>query len=310
MGKKDLAIIIVNWNNYSDTADCLLSLRALAYMQFDIILVDNGSEDGSGQKLKKDFDEVILLENASNEGFTGGNNIGMAYALKQGYAYLMLLNNDTIVTPDFVQPLLNTFDEQVEVGAVQPKILLEAQRDIIWNAGSGFNLWGFYPFTRGQGKRDSAIGNEVASVPWLTGCCFLIKSEVIREVGSLDDQFFAYYEDTDWSIRIRKAGYHLYYQPASKIYHKVGRSHRNRSGEGEGTLSPFAHYITVRNHIYVLRKHAKGIYVITGWLYQCVKLLAYLGYFLLRGRFKKMKATAKGVSDGLKPLSGKAIKQL
>lgn len=298
MNPQTLAIIIVNWNSYDDTAACLSSLRKLTFDAYEIVVVDNGSEDGSGQRLKNEFDEITLLLNSKNEGFTGGNNKGIHYAFNSGFEYLMLLNNDTIVTPDFVQPLLHVLEAHDDVGAVQPKILYESERNIIWNGGTGFNRWGFFPYTLGKGKTDSAFGNLAQKIPWITGCCFLVKAKVIKQVGALDDQFFIYYEDTDWSLRIRNAGYHLYYEPSSKIYHKVGRSHKNRSSEGEGNLSPFAHYITVRNHMYILRKHAKGIYLVSGWIYQCFKVMAYLAYFLLRGRFKKMRASAKGWSDG------------
>lgn len=298
---RSLAIIIVNWNSYDDTAACLSSLRQLTFAAYEIVVVDNASEDGSGQRLKDEFDEITLLVNSKNEGFTGGNNRGIQYALDAGFEYLMLLNNDTIVTPGFVQPLLQVLQAH-DVGAVQPKILYESERNIIWNAGTGFNRWGFFPYTLGQGKADHAFGNHARRIPWITGCCFLVKAKIVREVGALDDQFFIYYEDTDWSLRIRKAGYHLQYEPASKIYHKVGRSHKNRSSEGEGNLSPFAHYITLRNHMYILRKHAKGIRFVTGWVYQCNKVSSYVLYFLFKARIKKMSAAAQGWLDGHKPM--------
>lgn len=299
MKKDELAIIIVNWNSYDDTAACLISLRTLTYASFQIIVVDNGSKDDSGQRLKKEFDHIILLENEINEGFTGGNNRGIAYALKSNFEYIMLLNNDTIVTPGFIQPMLAIFNLNESIGAVQPKILFESERDIIWNGGTGFSQWGHYPYTLGTGKKNAAFGNQVGEIPWITGCCFLVKCAVVRDIGVLDNDFFIYFEDTDWSLRMREAGYQLYYQPDSKIYHKVGQSDRNRSSEGEGNLSPFAHYVTVRNHLYLWKKHAKGLFIVTGFLFQCFKLLAYTLYFLARFRFTKLRKTYLGFVHGM-----------
>ncbi|MCX6203769.1 MAG: glycosyltransferase [Bacteroidetes bacterium] len=103
---KKLAIIIVNWNSYDLTHDTLLSLSKTTYTNYDIIVVDNCSEDGSGEKLKKNFSKIILLASAKNNGFTGGNNIGMQYAIEQAYENVLLLNNDVAVAPNFIEPLL------------------------------------------------------------------------------------------------------------------------------------------------------------------------------------------------------------
>ncbi|MEY3643864.1 MAG: hypothetical protein RLZZ207_558, partial [Bacteroidota bacterium] len=117
-----VAIIIVNWNGYALTKACLESLKELQYSNFKLILVDNGSVDGSGEKLKSEFPEIELLTSPDNIGFTGGNNLGIQWALDHSFDQVLLLNNDTLVEPDFLDPLVSFLEQNPDYGAVQPKI--------------------------------------------------------------------------------------------------------------------------------------------------------------------------------------------
>jgi len=299
-----VGIIIVNWNSYEVTSACLTSLRDCTYSSFEVIVVDNGSNDRSGDQLKQDYPEVTLLKNSENLGFTGGNNRGIEYALESQKELIMLLNNDTIVTPGFMDPLIDTLRTDSGIGAIQPKIMFNQERDIIWNAGSEYSkLWSLTK-TKGIGEKDLGQFDKEGKIPWVTGCCFLVRSDVVREVGILDDRFFIYYEDTDWSFRIAKAGYDLWYSPDSKIYHEVGKSNDNRDSFGEGNLSPFSHYVTIRNHIFIIRKYTKGISLMTSYLYQIYKLGGYTLYFLFKKRFRKLSASWRGALHGMfEPLS-------
>ena len=136
---KKLAIILVNWNSVELTKDTLESLQQTTYTNYDCILVDNGSIDGSGDLIEKQFPNCIVLKSATNKGFTGGNNIGMDYALQNGYEYMMMLNNDVAVEPDFLEPLIDRLDQDPSLAAVQPLIYFHHDRHLIWNAGSTFN---------------------------------------------------------------------------------------------------------------------------------------------------------------------------
>lgn len=294
-----LAIVIVNWNSFDVTHNCLASLKGIDYPNYRLIVVDNGSNDNSGDKLKSEFPEIILLKNEKNLGFTGGNNTGIEFALKNNLELVMLLNNDTIVTPDFASKLVEALLRSNDNGAIQPKIMFNQEREIIWNAGSSFSKVWHLTKTIGMGEIDKGAYNTQKEIPWVTGCCFLTRASIIHEVGKLDDRFFIYYEDTDWSFRIKQKGYQLIYEPFSKIYHEVGKSNDNRETFGEGNLSPFSHYVNVRNHIFIVRRYARGVYFITSMFYQLYKLTGYSLYFLVRGRFKKLKASLRGFYDGL-----------
>ncbi|MFT6969908.1 MAG: GT2 family glycosyltransferase [Roseivirga sp.] len=298
--KSSLAIIIVNWKLYEVTANCLKSLRFVVYDNFKIILVDNGSEDLSGEKLKANFPEVVLLKNEENRGFTGGNNTGIQYALESGFELIMLLNNDTVVTPNFATILINKLQSDDRVGAIQPKIMFNQEKDIIWSGGSLFFKTWYLNKSVGVGEKDIGQYDMPKELPWVTGCCFLTKSSIVKEVGLLDDRFFMYYEDMDWSFRIRGKGYKLLYEPMAKIYHEVGKSNENTETFGEGNLSPFSHYVNVRNHIFIVRRYADGVNYITAIAFQLVKITGYCLYFLFKRRPKKLKASLRGFYHGFK----------
>jgi GT2 family glycosyltransferase len=134
---------------------------------------------------------------------------------------------------------------------------------------------------------------------WISGCCVLVKTAAIREVGLLDNRFFAYFEDADWSIRMTNLGYKLGVVPSSIIYHHKSGSVKKNNTSNEGNLSPYTHYLNVRNHIYLIKKHTffnrKG-----SCLYQILKIISYFIYFILRGRLGKFKMVWRGVLDGIK----------
>ena len=219
-----VAIIIVNWNGFALTKACLESLKELRYSNFQTVLVDNGSIDGSGERLKSEFPEIELLTSPDNIGFTGGNNLGIQWALDHSYDQVLLLNNDTLVEPDFLDPLVSFLEQNPDYGAVQPKIMLEVERDKLWNAGGGYFKGLEMTWSIGLGQLDEGQFDQEKDTPWITGCAILVRSVVIRQVGMLDNRFFAYYEDVEWSFRIKKSGFRLRYLPQSKIYHVAGGS--------------------------------------------------------------------------------------
>ncbi len=293
-----VAIIVVNWKNYDDTQDCLKSLHQTKNTDLSIIVVDNESQKESAEKLKSNFPNITLLPQKKNLGFTGANNIGIKYGLTLNAEYIMLLNNDTIAPKNFIDPLLMTLHSNPHIAAVQPKIMFHNNLNKVWNAGGIY-----YPLnasTRiiGHNQTDTEKYNEFKYVDWITGCCILLKSEIITEVGLLNEHFFAYYEDVDWSLRIRKLGYLLAYNPTLPIYHKIGASSKNKKKMEEGFLSPFVHYLNIRNHIFLARLHARGIHAINAHLYLLLKIISYSVYFILKRRRKKLKISWKGFLEG------------
>ncbi|WP_373524096.1 glycosyltransferase family 2 protein [Aquiflexum sp.] len=294
-----VAIIIVNWNGYALTQACLISLSKVSYKNFKVILVDNGSVDGSVPKLKSDFPDTAFIESKTNLGFTGGNNLGMKWALGKSFDNILLLNNDTLVEPDFLEPLIDYLNRNPSYAAVQPKIMFEKERNKIWNAGGGYFRWLEMSWSIGIGKEDLGQYQTEKDTKWITGCAILIRTKVIKEIGLLDERFFAYYEDVDWSLRMRKYGYSLRYLPQSKIYHVAGASSIKTIKTKEGTIPPIIHYYRTRNHLFLIRNHANPISFVLSLLYQTIKNAAFVLYLTMRGRFNKVKAILKGHYDGL-----------
>lgn len=294
-----VAIVLVNWNGYELTRACIHSLQKVTYRNFSVILVDNGSVDQSGKRLHSEFEDIVYLQNNQNEGFTGGNNRGINHALKEDFDYILLLNNDTVVAPGFLEPMVSFLERNPNYGAAQPKILFEANRDTLWNAGGGYFKGLEMTWSVGIGRKDRGQFNREKDVPWITGCCFLAKASCIKQVGLLDTGYFAYYEDVDWSFRMRKNGFRLRYIPAAVIYHVAGASSVSKEKNREGTVHPIVHYYRIRNHLFLIRSHAHWLSFTFSLLYQTLKNLGFLSFFIVKGRTQKARAVWKGYWQGL-----------
>ena len=300
MKEPKIAIIIINWNTYQLTFNCLKSLEACTYKNKIIFFVDNGSKDCSGDKIALEFPDINYIQNEINEGFTGANNIALKVILKQNFDYVLLLNNDTEVKPNFLTHLEASMNFDENLAATQPLILDFPNKNTIWNAGGSFNSFFGLSKTRFKGMIYKPKLKIDTSTEWISGCCILVKIAVIHEVGLLDNRFFAYFEDVDWSIRMTNLGYKLGVVPKSIIYHHSSGSSKKNNTSNEGNLSPYAHYLNVRNHIYLIKKHTFFFNSIGSLIYQIFKITSYSIYFILRFRFGKFKMVWRGVSDGIK----------
>ena len=286
-----IAIIIVNWKQYQLTKLCLYSLQKIKYDNYQIILIDNESNPKELKKIKNQFDKIITFPDQKNLGFTGANNVGIEYAIKNDFEYVMLINNDTEVEKNFINPLIELLEKNQNFGAAQPLILNYYNRNKVWSAGGFLNKFFGYTYVI---KSPEGIKKNI---DWITGCCFFLRTDVIKKIGLLDEKFFAYYEDVDWSIRIKNAGYDLAFVKSSVVYHHGSKSSKNESNEG--TLSPFVHYLNIRNHIFLLRKN-KDVFNSVGVLFfQFFKIVSYSVYFIVRVRINKLNMVYKGLVDGL-----------
>jgi hypothetical protein len=274
-----VAIILVNWNNYPDTKECLDSLGEITYSNYEVIVVDNGSEDGSGHKLKKKFPQYNFIFNKKNLGFTGGNNVGMRYALKKKVDYIFLLNNDTVVDKNFLQPLVKTAERDKKIGIVGPVLYFYDQPQKIQSAGGKISLW--------KGKHPSlTILPDNRKVDYISGAALLIKKEAVEKIGLLDKKYFAYCEEVDWCLRAKKAGYKILIVPQGKIWHKVAAS----TG---AVKNPFFLYLIVRNRILFQRKHALWYHWLT--FVPCFTLFIFKQILASISKPKSIKAIFKGI---------------
>lgn len=285
-----VAIVLINLNQESHTRECILSLQQVTYSAVDIILVDNGSTDGSGGRLHNEFPGIIYRALDRNAGFAGGNNIGMQIALEQNADYIMLLNNDTIVDKGFIEPLveLAEFDRHIAVQCC--KIYFYTEPENFWYAGGLFDIDKAIPSHRGMHERDAGQFDRVEDTDFASGCMFFMRSSAVRNVGLLDDSLFIYFEDSDWCVRARKQGYRVVYNPKATILHKVSVT------SGLDTYNYV--YLTLRNKLIVARRHGRG------WRFNVLHFIYFYSRQFVRMAFKRrsiigVKAVLYAIKDGL-----------
>lgn len=216
-----VGIIVLNWNGLEDTRECLLSLFRLAGPGIRIYVVDNGSSDGSPEKLLAEFgDRIILLCNAENLLYAGGNNVGIRQALADGCTHLLLLNNDTVVDRDLSTALINVSKANPEA-ILCPKIYFLRDPDRLWYAGGILNLKRARASHRGIRDKDCGQYDRVEETDWATGCALFAPRAIFEEVGPLDESFRLYSEDLDFCLRAAKAGFRILFVPQGKVWHRV-----------------------------------------------------------------------------------------
>jgi len=284
-------IIVINWNQQEDTVRCLKSLESLDYKNRDVVLIDNGSRDGSPDRIKEQFPRITLIKNKENIGFAAGNNVGIRHALSQGADYILLLNNDTIVDSSVLKELINVAESDEKIGVVGAVNYSFEDRKKVVMLSISFN-W-FTGFTK---KEDlDAISRGVITEPrqvhGVTGSSLLIKRAVVGKIGLLDSRFFIYYEDTDWCMRARKAGYKVLYVPRAKIWHKVGVSF--------GQKSPAEFYLYTRNLPLFMIKNCPKVFIPSFFLFYILKISIYSISFILTGEAKFAKGIFLGFIDFL-----------
>ena len=214
--------IVLTYCNEVEAAACLESLAASSYDALTILLVDNASPDGSGERLRARFPNIAYLQASVNGGYTAGNNRGMEWALAHGAEYLLILNDDTEIDPDCVSRLVRAAEE-TGAAAVAPQILYYDEPDTVWYGG------GTYSRTRAMATHlleNQPIDPAQTRMPitFMCGCCFLIRADVLREVGGFDESYFTYVEDLELSVRLIRAGRALLYEPAARVLHRIGRT--------------------------------------------------------------------------------------
>lgn len=285
-------IVILNLNGAEVTLDCLASLRLSTYRDFFVIVVDNGSTDGSAARIRAGYPEVDVIETGRNLGFTGGNNVGMERALERGAEILMLLNNDTIADPGFLGAMADALLSDDSVGAVTPRILFHEPADRIWSAGGDISLW--RGIARHRGLRDhwdNPAYSRAIDVSFVTGCALCVRADVVRRVGLLDDDLFIYNEDTDYSLRVARAGWRMRYVPDALLWHREGYDSRRATGQRRRLQ------LCTRNILRVHRKHRRWYHALTFFPWFAFRWVALAGLNALR---KGDRDTAAGIMAGIR----------
>lgn len=284
-------IIILNWNGWRDTVECVESVLIATYPNFEAVIVDNGSPDDSVAILSAHFPQVSLLQVPENRYYAGGNNVGIRYALAVGADYIMLLNNDTVVHPDFLNSLVAAMEKDATLAAVGGTLYYYGPNNLIQNTGGHINFKTGHVYTLGDNEEERNQFSQPREVDFICGAAILLRSAVIEKIGLLDEALKLYAEESDWCLRAKKNGYRIMFIPNSRVMHKGAVSSE--------TIKPLATYLANRNKIWLVQRYAhlrqKIYFHITGFLYRHPKLI--MGR-LLKKEFTLFFPTLKGLIDG------------
>jgi GT2 family glycosyltransferase len=301
-----IAVVIVNWNGRALLNACLDSVLAQTPPPDLVFVVDNASTDGSAEYVRSSWPTVSVLETGANLGFAGGNNVGIRAALDAGADAILLLNNDAQLLPDALGHLRSSLERGGDhVWAAAPKIVYRAAPDVIWAAGGRFDWWRGVVVDRGLNERDDGQYDRPERVESATACCLLVRSVAFREVGLLDESYFMYFEDAEFSARLARAGRGIAYEPRARVLHDVFGS----SGGAPNRPSRVALYYSTRNRSRFITRHAPDpIRRVVSHGFTIASRVVRALQSLLRGRAGDAAAIGRGLVDGyIRPSPGRTF---
>jgi GT2 family glycosyltransferase len=290
-------VIVLNFNGEQLLPACLDSLARQTNAHIDTVVVDNASSDGSAALVAQKYPWARFLALDENYGFSKANNVALRDAFDRGSEYALLLNNDTYAASDFISEMLAVIQGDPRIGAVCPKIYFAHQPDMLWYAGGDFSLWTGMPRHRGWKEIDRGQYDNDLEITQGTGCAMLVRCGALADVGLLDEQFWTYAEDLDWSVRFLKRGYRLGFAPKARLWHLDGATNVKSLGSGSAAIRQF---LSTRNMVFVARKHVRWWQIPTyalGFMFNHVAF--YTALRVWRHDFKGLLAIYRGLSQGL-----------
>ncbi|MFH1528457.1 MAG: glycosyltransferase family 2 protein [Bacteroidota bacterium] len=295
-GMARVTILLLNYNRPNDTNECINSLRGIESPEYNILLLDNNSPDNSFEIFQNKFPDLEIINTGSNLGYTGGINFGLKILAARNSDYILVLNNDTIVEPDFLEHLVDSMEENKLAAAACGTILCEHNREEIWYAGGAMVEWRGLAVHNGKGKKFTEYikVHSPQKTSFVTGCSILFRRSILTKIGFEDERFYMYLDDIEYSKRIKKLGFELLYVPRSIIYHKV-------LGEKD---SPFKLYYSVRNRYLLIKSSFQGTNYVIANLYFSIVIFLKIVYWKFRNPIF-FKAAIAGLQDYRKKNFGK-----
>lgn len=282
------------------TLKCLETIARLDYPKdrVTVLVVDNASRDQSSEIIQQSCPGITVIQNVENKGYAGGNNVGIQAALALGPDFILILNNDTILDPQMLKLSVSTLADEQAAGVVGPMVYHASEPEIIQSAGGILDL-NWHPMHLAENQADIGQFSDSHLVDWLSGCALVTRAETIRQIGLFDERFFSYYEDLDWCLRVKAAGWEIVHVPRAKIWHTGVQP--NYQPE------PYVTYYMARNKLLLLMKHHAPLRAWwTAWVNNIHILLSWT--FLPKWRIKKEHRNAlwRGMVDFLNKRWGKA----
>ncbi len=309
--EKLVSIIILNYNKYNYTLECLKSLQQQTYKNIEVILVDNGSKKNLYLKLKKELNQfenylkILLIRNEYNLYFASGNNKGMKIATGD---YICLLNNDTIVEPDLIEKLVEFMENNQDAGMISPKIRIYRNKNYMYYGGGEINIRSSYvakPKGIWEKETKNEKYNKISLTDYTAGTVLFLRKRITEKIGLLDEIYFMYFEETDWNIRAKRNGFNNYYVPTTTVYHNITRN-LNRN--------IFQQYFFNRNRQIFVWKHGTYIDLL---IFYCRFLLknfrSFLGILKNRDlylRYLQLHSLLQGFRIGLKRRTNQSCKNI
>lgn len=286
-----VSILTVNFNQAEVSCDLIRSLRRMRYPNIEIVVVDNGSEKDDPSIILERFTDITFLKTGENLGFAGGNNFGLPYCHGE---YVLFINNDVEVEPDFLEPMIAVFGKFPQVGMVSPRIHYFDSPGLIQYAGSTpINRMTMRNAGIGSFEKDRGQYLDTRTTAYIHGACMLVSKEVIEKVGVMHDDYFLYYEELDWCHRVHSAGYQIIFEGSALVHHKESVS--------VGKASPLKMYYMTRNRLLFARRNFKQTERILAMLFfTFISIPKNLLTLIVKGQFELIKPFFRGISWNLK----------
>jgi len=287
-----VAAIVLSYNGRDIVLDALASLTQMDYEPLELVLVDNGSTDGTCEAVEAAFPGVTRIRVDENHGISWGINHGIRYAMAEGHDYLLLLNNDIEVDPAMLRELVAVAENDPTVGCVGPKTFYYWERDRLWSAGGKLRFRESVTYERGMGEVDRGQYDRIEEVDYVNGCCMLVPRRVMQQVGPWDPLYFICVEDADWCMRMKRAGFRCMYTHRALLWHMVSRS--------TGGYRASRTFETGRSTVIFVRRYASPWEWCRFLFFQALALPAALVRELVHGNAGAAVAKAKGLWAGLR----------
>jgi len=292
-----VAIVVISWNSLDDVVGCLKSVHQMDYPNYEIVIVDNASTDGSPETIKQLFLDSILLQNKRNLGSTGGNNAGLRYAVKNGFQYVLQLNADVVLEVNTLTDLVSKAEKNPRLGLLSPALHYYNSPKKVQYCGSTLN-WD--AFTENHFDNPKDLENVSPNDFWIWGTSMLIKCDLIKKIGYYKENYFAYCEDIDYSLRAQKAGYKVEVFTAIHVYHK---SHNIDQG-GRANLPLHWFFYITRNGYWFWKENISGLKRFKLLRRYLAKIFDHVGHCKANGQIEVIDAYLDGLYCSLRCIDG------
>ncbi len=287
----EIGCVVLNWNGGKRILECIRSLISTRDVRTSIVVIDNGSTDDSIAQIRKSYPAVHIQECGANVGLARARNMGVKYLLEQNHRAILFIDDDATVSEDCLHRLSVAMQFEPKSGITSPRILDGLNPDTIWYDGGKVNIVGDTVHRNDRKDVRFVKANELSSMEFATGCCMLIKAEVFKYIGLLDESFCVYSEDADFSFRAQSAGYSILHVPAAVATHLQSGDTKSNRGKW------FRDYYVTRNKFLLFSKHYSGMPFVVASGYHFVNSFLRIVYFAIVGEWRRSRAIVDGVTD-------------